>query len=432
MRWIISQPVSHLVGVAHHEAYAMPNGALEASNISSKQDDEGRSGLLWLAELNTDLKGKSAQQMAEMQQLALRGLDTGKEAAHELGLVFQSLEILRLSQSTIHSFRDLGCELDNLLVLSASCCGVTDLDGITSLPVLEELYLPFNDVQDCTALAFHDTLHVLDLESNRIADEAELATLGTCPKLTCLTLLGNPIASTLHYGRLVSHHIAHLEVLDDQPRDAANQQQSVDDSIFAQENRLLGDSIKHFRPRSANFPVTSLAGELVGSRRPVSAPLASDHPCWAEMLVIRHGGGAPSTSGAGSASALTHGAGGHQLSGSIAKGIRRHRRNIKPAPRPGTMLAQQPELPSSLMLDRNLPISSCSDSVLSEYVAVSAVPEQKPDEVNTTLRTSPQERNSCPMLSSTAICQRFDANVRRAVSPSDKHLAKCNRTTICF
>lgn len=411
----------------------MPSGALDASDLSSEQDGEVRSGLLRLAELNPDLKGFSVQHMAQMRQLALRGLHTGKEAAHELGLVFRSLEILRLSQSTIHSFRDLGCELNNLLVLSASCCGVTDLDGITSLPVLEELYLPFNDVQDCTALAFHDTLQVLDLESNRIADEAELATLGTCPKLTCLTLGGNPIASTLHYGRLVSHHIAHLEFLDDQPRDAANQHENVGDQIVDQERRLLSDAIKHFRPRSANFPVTPLAEEDVGSRRPVSAPLASDHPCWAEMLVIRHAESTLPTSSAGSASALTHGAGGQQLSGSIAKGIRRQRRSIKPAPRPGAMPAQKPCLPHDSTPDRRTPIASGSDSVLSEVAAASALPEQQSNEANTTLTTSPQRRNSSAKVSSsTMICQHADAKVHTAVSPTDKQLASYNRATICF
>lgn len=263
-----------------------------------------------------DKEGKVSQQ--QHHELSLEGLDTEKEPVHELAELFPSLLRLRLVESTLRSFRDFGLS-PVLRVFNAARCGVTDLDGVRCLLSLEELYLPFNDVEDCTALALHDTLRVLDLESNRVHDVAEIETLGTCPHLLALTLTGNPVARASDYYVAVSRHLTNLELLDDSPFCPASKAPSEDEEAM-----LLAESIKLFRPNRLSAENTSSLCEIP---LPVSA-----HSCWAEMVDIR-GGSSPQSvlKNHTSASDLTHGAGVQQLSGNIAKAIRRQRRSTAQA-----------------------------------------------------------------------------------------------------
>lgn len=94
---------------------------------------------------------------------------------------------------------------------------------------------------------------------------------------------------------------------------------------------LLAESIKLFRP---NNTASSDAAAAPSTRSCYEVPQpVSAHSCWAEMVDIR-GGPSPEDlnketkeeSGT-SASELTHGAGGQQLYGNIAKAIRRQRRS---------------------------------------------------------------------------------------------------------
>jgi len=45
-----------------------------------------------------------------------------------------------------------------------SRCSVSELNGITALPMLKELYIAFNDIDDISDIASLDYLYVLDLE----------------------------------------------------------------------------------------------------------------------------------------------------------------------------------------------------------------------------------------------------------------------------
>ena len=232
------------------------------------------------------LKDTSRDALKDVDEVTLVNLDTGREATHELGEQLPRLERLRFRQSKLCSFRDLGCDLLNLRVLHAARCGVSDIDGVAALPALEELYLSFNDVEDCTALAFQENLMVLDLESNRIADVAQLDALSTCDKLSCLTLLGCPIASTKDYRDSIAMALPSLEVLDDNKLNESdgdvveNTEEAALDEFIRQETELTAYSIK------AN------AGSIH----------SPSHPCWAELRALRQGATQSSE-----ASSLTHG-----------------------------------------------------------------------------------------------------------------------------
>ena len=262
------------------------------------------------------LAGKSREDLEDVSEATLVGLDTDREATHELGTILPELLRLRLKQSTVRSFRDFGCDLSKLRVLHAARCGISDLDGAAALECLEELYLSFNDVEDCCALAMHERLTVLDLECNRVSDLTECSSLATCETLSCLTLLGNPVAREDDYRSAVARRMPLLEVLDDaplgssQPGDVAvvdivetpprgaccSKDQSRTpadeaalDEFIRQEAALTIDAVKAFRPGAR--PAGGASSEF-----------ASIHPCWADLCDLR---GAGSIRGAGSA--LTRG-----------------------------------------------------------------------------------------------------------------------------
>jgi Leucine-rich repeat (LRR) protein len=62
----------------------------------------------------------------------------------------------------------------------------------------------------------HETLEVLDLDSNEVDDLEQVDQLGTCFALTTLNLENNPIHEVVSYRSLVLHCIPHLQVLDDE------------------------------------------------------------------------------------------------------------------------------------------------------------------------------------------------------------------------
>ena len=132
-----------------------------------------------------------------------------------------------LDNCRIPSFRDLGTRLSNLQFLWMSNCHVTDLSGMNGLPLLEELYLSFNDIVYLDELTFHENIQVIDLEANKIEDISQVDNLGTCPMLNCVTLSGNPIEKKegVNYRRKVAACISNLITLDDLEISGADQQE---------------------------------------------------------------------------------------------------------------------------------------------------------------------------------------------------------------
>ena len=96
---------------------------------------------------------------------------------------------------------------------------MNDLSGIFGLPMLEELYLSFNDIKYLEDVSMHDYLSVIDLEANQISDFEQVEHLGTCPKLTSLVLSGCPFTTSgvkeKEYRRIVMKAIPGLTTLDD-------------------------------------------------------------------------------------------------------------------------------------------------------------------------------------------------------------------------
>ena len=102
------------------------------------------------------------------------------QRVNSIGENMPHLERLKLNDSSVPSLRDLGTCLTNLKVLWLNRSGLQDVGGISGLPLLEELYIAFNDVTELAPMAYHDTIHTIDLEGNNIEGESELQYLDTC------------------------------------------------------------------------------------------------------------------------------------------------------------------------------------------------------------------------------------------------------------
>jgi len=147
-----------------------------------------------------------------------------------LGDLLPNLDQLRLSQSAILTMRDLGTGLTNLRVLYLSRCSLQDLGGVTALPVLEELYVSFNDICDLSPLCTHESLQVLDLEGNLVEDCSDVEeALQTVSTLRELTLVDNPVMKGDEVRAKLLSALPQLEVLDDIPRVASTRHAPVDE-----------------------------------------------------------------------------------------------------------------------------------------------------------------------------------------------------------
>jgi hypothetical protein len=150
---------------------------------------------------------------------------SGSQRVECLGHLLPNLLQLRMNQSSIRSLRDLGTGLSRLRVLWLCRSSLQDLGGITSMPVLEELYVSFNDVRELSPLLTHEALHVLDLEGNLIEDFNEVKALKAVPTLREINLSLNPFLKSGNLSRAqVLNDLPQIEVLDDLPRDSTEEE----------------------------------------------------------------------------------------------------------------------------------------------------------------------------------------------------------------
>jgi len=126
-------------------------------------------------------------------------------------------------------------------VLWMARCSLQDLGGVSSLPVLEELYFSFNDVHELSPLYAHDVLQVIDLEGNLVNDFEEIKSLETLPSLRELTLNSNPVTQSKIFSRqAVLEAIPQLEMLDDLPARDGGNSNAADDLTLSSDSDIEG------------------------------------------------------------------------------------------------------------------------------------------------------------------------------------------------
>ncbi|XP_030057145.1 leucine-rich repeat-containing protein 56 [Microcaecilia unicolor] len=283
-------------------------------------------------------------------------VDTRENSLGNFGAYLPNLKQLKLNNSLIMSIRDLGTTLSHLPVLLMARCGLEDLDGISSLCSLKELYLAYNNISDLSQMSMLDDLEVLDLEGNNIDDITQIHYLSLCSKLSALTLEGNHIClkpypkasetEDYNYRAEVKKLIPHLKFLDEVPAEQTRILPSItinEDWLMVKESIKDGCAAELFSSfendpvtgrRQANSsprPATSLlvsASRLHGSSMPGSA----GRPTSARLL------SSPGTESVGSdemspedeASDLTYGVS-KVICGNPIKALRARREKLGPA-----------------------------------------------------------------------------------------------------
>ena len=130
--------------------------------------------------------------MGKLTKLELR-VDTSCHNLQMIGEVLGSLEYLKMNDSIIKCFRDIGSSFKFVRVLHLARCELREVQGIQAFEYLEELYLSYNDIDDLFDIAFCEHLSVLDLEGNSIKSLDQLYSLKRCPQLTDVNLKYNPV-----------------------------------------------------------------------------------------------------------------------------------------------------------------------------------------------------------------------------------------------
>lgn len=96
-------------------------------------------------------------------------VDTSCHNLQVTGEILSSLDLLKLNDSVIRCFRDIGTSFRNVRVLHIARCEIKEVQGIQAFEQLEELYISFNDIDDLFDISFLEHLTVLDLEGNNVS-----------------------------------------------------------------------------------------------------------------------------------------------------------------------------------------------------------------------------------------------------------------------
>ncbi|DAZ96013.1 TPA: hypothetical protein N0F65_008992 [Lagenidium giganteum] len=203
------------------------------------------------------LSGK--QDLARVTSLQI-AVNSTQHSVEVIGELLPSLQQLRLHNSVLSSFRDLGTSLHSLQSLWAMRCSIRDLDGISALTGLQELYLQHNSITDISPLTMHEEIVVLDLEGNQVCDIGQIEQLAFCPQLRSLNLKDNPVGRISCYRQIVANFLPQLEMLDGKP-------------LVDEERRKLADSVidaviaKHQEDLAAEATDNELGADIIRSPR---------------------------------------------------------------------------------------------------------------------------------------------------------------------
>ena len=143
-------------------------------------------------------------------------VDTSCHNLQTMGEILCSLEYLKMSDSIIKCFRDIGSSFKFVRVLHLARCELREVQGIQAFQHLEELYLGFNEVTELFDIGFLEHLAVLDLEGNCVRSLDQLYYLRRCAQLTDLNLRGNPVQAEVAYHQRIQEHAPGLTCLDDE------------------------------------------------------------------------------------------------------------------------------------------------------------------------------------------------------------------------
>lgn len=165
--------------------------------------------------LASALGGIEVSELATLNKLELR-VDTTCHSLQVTGEILPSLEYLKLNDSIIGSFRDVGTSFKNVRVLHIARCELKEVQGIQAFEQLEELYISYNEIPDLFDISFCEHLQILDFEANNVSSIDNLYYLRRLSKLTDLNLKHNAVTKEFSYHAKIKENVPNLQILDDE------------------------------------------------------------------------------------------------------------------------------------------------------------------------------------------------------------------------
>ena len=159
--------------------------------------------------------GVRAEELSTLTKIELK-VDTSCHNLQVTGEILSGLESLRMSDSIIKCFRDLGTSFKFVRYLYLARCELKEIQGIQAFVNLEELYISHNEIDDIFDIGFLDHLSVLDLEGNNLSTLDQLYYLKRCKSLENVNLSDNPVTKDPLYYHRIQDCVPNLLVLDDQ------------------------------------------------------------------------------------------------------------------------------------------------------------------------------------------------------------------------
>jgi len=224
-----------------------------------EQDEEGIQDLLELNEkfLSTTL-GIEVKDLAMLEKIELR-VDTSQHNLQATGEVLCSLEYLKLSDSIIRCFRDIGTSFRNVRVLWLNRCELKEVQGIQAFEHLEELYMAYNDVDELFDIGFLEQLEVLDMEGNNLKSLDQLYYLRRCTHLKAVNLKCNPVQKEISYYSKLQENVPNLLELDEE----ALSPEFFDRKKEEAKKASLKKTILEAREDKNLFEISPLANKLI-------------------------------------------------------------------------------------------------------------------------------------------------------------------------
>lgn len=123
---------------------------------------------------------------------------------------------INLRGNKISAIENLGATENQFDCIDLSDNAIVKLEGFPKLPRLKQLLLSNNRISKIAKQleAAIPSLESLILTNNRLANLQDLDPLASCPQLTMLSLLGNPVTMKQHYRLYTISKLKNLKVLD--------------------------------------------------------------------------------------------------------------------------------------------------------------------------------------------------------------------------
>lgn len=158
--------------------------------------------------------GMNKDELMKLKKIEIK-VDTTNTHMQYVGEMLQSLTLLKLNDSVIPSWRDLGTSFRNIQVLYLNRWEMKSLAGLSWFEFLKELYLSYNEIDDLFDLSYWYNLEIIDLEGNNVSTWDNISYLMGLWQLKDLNLSWNPIAKEQNYQFKIKEMLHNLKYLDD-------------------------------------------------------------------------------------------------------------------------------------------------------------------------------------------------------------------------